>query len=422
MDKFKNLVRKLGTTGFFHIFGSSTLNKIISFMTSIVLVRVLTKSEYGVFTYVWNIYGIVQLLNGMGMGSSALQIGSECNDSEVQINSTFDYCKKIGIRFNFLLMLVILLIALFAPLEIQGASNLFFLLLFLPIIQFLYELDLVYFRVNKMNKQYSKMSLLNTVLIFVGSVIGAFIFKEKGMILGYYVAYTCSILVYKRFVCIDNKSPESTARLPKKEIISIGIVSMSNIAISQLLYLLDVFVLGIIISDETVLAGYKVATIIPSALVFIPQALITYIYPYFASHNNDGEWCLKQYKKILTGIGLVNSVISISLFSLAPFIITVMFGAQYIDDLIVFRLLAINYFFSGTFRLISGNLLVTQKKLKFNFMVALSSGIINVIADVVLIRKYGSVGAAIATIIVVLFTSVVSTTYLLITFRKKVDK
>ena len=61
-------------TGFFHIFGSSVINKIIAFMSSIVLVRILTKQEYGVFTYAWNIYSIVLLFNGMGTDSGVLQL------------------------------------------------------------------------------------------------------------------------------------------------------------------------------------------------------------------------------------------------------------------------------------------------------------------------------------------------------------
>ena len=77
-DKFETLIR----TGFFHIFGSSVMNKIIAFLSSIVLVRILSKEEYGVFTYAWNIYSIILLFSGMGLDSGMLQLASEKSGDE----------------------------------------------------------------------------------------------------------------------------------------------------------------------------------------------------------------------------------------------------------------------------------------------------------------------------------------------------
>ncbi len=67
MEKVLPKIKTLLRTGFFHIFGSSVINKIIAFLSSVVLVRILTKAEYGVFTYAWNIYSIILILNGMGI-------------------------------------------------------------------------------------------------------------------------------------------------------------------------------------------------------------------------------------------------------------------------------------------------------------------------------------------------------------------
>ena len=66
----------------------------------------------------------------------------------------------------------------------------------------------------------------------------------------------------------------------------------------------------------------------------------------------------------------------------------------------------------------SGNLLVTQRKLKFNLFVAIVSSLTNVIANFFFIQWWGAIGAAIATVLVVLVSSVLSTTYLIITFKR----
>ena len=53
-ETFQKLLPRINTlfkTGFFHIFGSNVINKILAFLSSVILVRILTKTEYGAFTY-----------------------------------------------------------------------------------------------------------------------------------------------------------------------------------------------------------------------------------------------------------------------------------------------------------------------------------------------------------------------------------
>lgn len=417
-DNIRFYGSKLLRTGFFHIFGSNVINKIIAFLSSIILVRLLTKAEYGIFTYSWNIYSILILANGCGMESAILQICSEKTGDKEYCKKATSYGTKIGLGFNCILCIGLAIIGFFIPLAYDGANILIKLLCFLPPCQLLYNLTCIVLRYQRKNSEYSKLTIINTSLLLVGSVLGALLFREKGLIMGYYVAYISSAIVGNRVYGVHlGLNCNSMIKQVKKDLISIGLVSMVNSGISELLYLLDVFILGIVTSDETVLASYKVATVIPTALAFIPLSLMTYMYPYFAEHKDDRRWCLNNYKKIVFGFGGFNLFVSAVLFFGANIFVTILFGNQYIDAVPVFRLLAINYFISGTFRIISGNLLVTQRKLKFNTIVAILSGIVNVVADYFFIQLWGSIGAALATVLVVAFSSIMNTIYLIYTFR-----
>lgn len=426
-------VSKLIKTGFFHIFGSSVINKIISFLSSVILVRVLTKSEYGYFTYSWNIYCILILLNGMSLDSGVLQLCSERSEDKAYCSAIANYGAKKGIIVNILLCLLILLIALFSPLKFENSKNLLILLCLLPLIQFLFNMISAYLRANKRNQDFAKITTLNTVILFLCSVLLSFLFREKGLVLSYYIAYGFTVFFAYKFLSIHlfqvekdsnkfDRDPIILTKKEKKNLFSISFVTMCNNGLSQLMYLIDVFVLGIVASNELTLASYKVATTIPSALTFIPLSLITYLYPYFAEKRNDGRWCIEKYKKILLGFGGFNLLLSSLLLIFAPTIISVFFGSQYADSVLIFRILSINYFISGTFRILSGNLLVTQRKIKFNFFVALVSGVVNVLADFFFIQWWGSVGAAIATVLVVLVSSIMSTGYLIHTFKKSIKE
>lgn len=414
LPKIKTLLQ----TGFFHIFGSSVINKVIAFLSSVVLVRILTKTEYGVFTYAWNIYSIILILNGMGIESGVLQISSEHSGDVEYANRASNFGIRFGVKFDILLLALIIGIGLFAPLKIEESRMTLCLLCFLPMVQLLFQMTTVYLRSQRRNQEYAKITVINTVMIFLVSAVCAFIFREKGLVAGYYVAYLASfligLLVFR--VRLFNDSPMIQTE-DKKALLKISAITMVNNGLSHLMYLLDVFVLGIVDPQETILASYKVATMIPTALAFIPLALITYLYPYFAEHQNDGKWCMQRYKQILLGLGGFNLFLSTVLFLGAPLIIQILFGEQYLDAVPVFRILSVNYFFSGTFRILSGNLLVTQRKLKFNLFVAIVSSLTNVLADYFFIQWWGAIGAAYATVLVVFVSSILSTTYLIYTFK-----
>ena len=58
--------------------------------------------------------------------------------------------------------------------------------------------------------------------------------------------------------------------------------------------LLDVTCINHFIGDPAIVATYKVATQIPTALTFIPSSIMVFIFPYFVEHN-DNPHCLKPY-------------------------------------------------------------------------------------------------------------------------------
>lgn len=423
-QEVKNKMHSLKRTGFFHVFGSSVINKVIAFLSSAILVRVLTKDEYGVFTYAWNIFSFILLLNGFGVNFGILQICSEYSEDNNLNYRILKWAERYGIMIDIIIAIIILFIAFIIPLPIENSNNMLALLCIMPIFILLFETQSSYMRANKCTIEFSTISMLNTFLIFVFSVFGAYIFRERGLIFGRYLAYFITIifgikLTHKN---ISSKVDFNMDLKIKKELKKISFISMINSGLSQVLYLLDVFIIGLVVSNESIIAAYKVGTMIPSALSFIPMSLVTYIYPYFAQHYKDRQWCLKKYTSITFWFGLFNFIFSLLLFIFAPIIIKVLFGAEYTDAVVPFRILTISYFFSGTFRVIAGNILVTQKKLKFNMFVAVFSGLVNVLADYYFIKMWGSNGAALATLIVVLLTSIINVIYLVNILKKKGDR
>lgn len=420
MRSIFNKINYLVKSGFFHIFSSSVINKIIVFVSNIIIIRIVSKSDFGVYSYALNIVSLVLLFTGLGLVSGTFQLCSECGDDIKRKKHIFEYGCSCGSRFNLVLAGIILGIACFVPLPIYGAHNILKTMFFFPVVYIIFEFQQIYLRSDLRNKEYAYSTTFNTAFVMIFSVLGAIVLGIEGLVLGRYIAYIFTIVfIVKMYKVKPSFKNNEISENDKKTLWAFSITSMCNNGISELLYLLDVFILGLVVLDEQIIASYKVATVIPTACTFIPLAVITYVYPFFAKNREDYEWSLEKYSLLLKCIGALNFIVSLFMFVFAELIIIIVYGENYLDATICFRILAINYFISGTFRIISGNLLVTQRKLKFNLYINILCGLINVIGNVILIPKYGSVGAALSTLIVVIVSSIISTSYYVYVLKSK---
>lgn len=414
-------IDKLFQTGFFHIFGSSVVNKIMNFLSSVILVRLVSKSEYGVYSYALNIYSLLLIFSGLGIEPAVMQAGCENRYNDETREDIYAFGIKYGTKVNCMLAIIFIFISLVIPLPITGAGNILVMLSFLPVLSFWYGMQMVYLRINIKNRHYSIMTTINTALVTMGTITGALSGGINGVVVSRYLAMGASILVsYVLYHVPLFIKCNSLNKGEKSDLLGIATISLVNNGLSQILFLLDVFVIGLVMMDENAVAIYKTATQIPNALTFIPSCIVVYIYPFFASHNKEPIWCLKRYRQLLGVMSVTNAFISVALVLFAPIIITLIFGRQYIDAVSVFRILSVSYFFSGTFRIIAGNLLVTQRKLKYNMFVAVLSGLVNIIADFCFIHFWGGVGAALATFLVVFITSTMTVCYYVYTLKKNI--
>ena len=410
-DKLTNLLNK----GFFHIFGSSVINQIVGFSSSIFLVRLLSKEQFGMFSYSQNLLSFFLLFNGLGATAAILQFASEKENKKEKL-TILNYCVKFGIVFSLICSSLIIVLINIVPVKIDGAEIIIKMMFLIPIFVFLFQSLQVYLRVLLENKKYSFLTSLNSVLILVFSIIGAYLFEVEGVVIFRYIAYSITIVVGVLILKKDLLVPEKItvlSRNVKNEILKFSIISSVNNGVSQLLYIIDIFLIGIIISDETIIASYKVATLIPFALNFIPASIMTFIYPYFARNNCDKEWIKSNFIKVIKYLAILNGGLSLVLVVFSPFIIKTIFGAEYLDSVIPFRILSLGYFVAGTFRIPVGNVLVMLRDVKFGFYLAIVTGIFNIVLDVILIKNFGSNGAAFATVSVYIFTSIVGVWYLM---------
>ncbi len=413
-EKIRAVAEKLYRIGFAHIFTTSVINKLLSLITNMVIVRVLSKSDYGMYSYAYNIVTIVLIVSDLGTRMARFQYCCETNDP-AERKAITRFLMSIGTVSNIVFSVGTFLYATFLPLSIPGGKFALQMLSATYLFQYYYDQTCYGFRIEKDNKRYAFLTNINSIGYGVSVCVGAWLFGIAGMVSGKYISFVLPVVIG---LCLMKKQTDGNAghtatlsAIKKREMVKYGLLIVLTNSVSSVLSYFDTYLVGRIITDELVLADYKVATVIPHALNFIPLCCMTMIYPYFVEHKDDKKWIIQNTHKIQLLLGAVGSVISAGGFLLAPYIIKFVFGEQYLTAVPVFRILIATFFIACTFRIPTGNILSMMHLVKVNFWLSVGECVINIAADVLLIHKYGSIGAAYATFIITVLSSLFSGIY-----------
>lgn len=402
-EKLKMKLNKLKTTGFFSIFISDSLAKVITFLGAIVLGNILSKNDYGIYAAVTNAVSMLLLLNDFGVSSASLQYLVENSDNLKKQNQILNSAIKIGIFAAILGSILILLSPFFYPFTIVDADRYTPILFFIPILNLFNGLIPTVLRSHMENKKFAKLNFVTTIINYVFLIPLTLIFGVMGTILTKY-AYSISCFIYG-FILIKPilskmKGKESLEKSEHNDFFKFSIMSQINNTISGLLIIVDTFMIGYLIKDSEILATYKVASTIPQALAFIPASIMVYTLPYFTKHNKDKVWVKKNYKKFIGYNILFLGFLCLILILASSLIFSILYKDKYMDSVLPFNILIIGFFFSAALKTPTANIVYTMRKVKINVLINVIAIIINVISNYILINMFSYVGAALTTTII----------------------
>lgn len=418
IQEFKKKFAQLAREGLFHIFGSGVLAKVGGIISSVIVIRNLPKVSYGSFVDADNLYAYLAIFVGLGLTTAILQFCSE-RIAQERRNAIYRYSLKAGTLGNFLLAVVILLLAAWK--YYAGSREVAMYLAFMCLLPFFAYVDQYFqiiLRVRLNNTAFSHTNMLYTAAHVGGNVLMTLLWGVPGLITSQYFAHAAAALYASaqlRREGFFREMAASTLRLSRKErreYLSYGMVCTITNFTSTVLVLLDVTCLGLVLGDPEILADYKVASTIPSALIFVPKSLMTFFYPKlvraFSDGRSQGTAQIRQVAKLYL---LINGFVYVCLALFAPLIIWILFGEKYMNVIPVFQVLSLNYLVYCA-RNLSGNVIAVLKKVKVNLVFSTLSGILNIVLNLLLIPTLGSQGAAIATLIVTVFITGLNILYL----------
>ena len=381
---------------------STVANKVIAFAANVLVVRILSKTDYGVYSYSYSIISFFLLLNGLGIVNTVLQYGSEAREQAGRLE-IYRFGLFFGGAATAILCLTGLLFSFFFPFAMEGSAGIFRMLCFLPLLLFIHEYFSTLLRCEGANTRYALCLNLNSVCLLAFSALGARLYGLAGYIGGLYLAYAVStaltLLFWLKGLVRPVSAAASVANPRRREFIRYALVCCGSNSANQLTLVLSSFLVGSMLTDPAVMAGYKVAATIPTNCYFIAQSIIVFIYPYFARHNRDLRWIQRKSALLIGSNALLNLVIGGLLILLAHPVIKLLYGSQYADAVPLFQVLTLSFVIGACLRTPCGNILSMLRRVKLNLGITCATGVLNIILLPLLIRRCGVMGAAWATLI-----------------------
>lgn len=406
-------VNDLRRKGFFNIVISDAMTKMVSLVGGMLIVRLMSKADYGMYAYVNNAVAMLFLLGDFGGSDGFFQYGQENILDKDKVKGYCAYGFFLIVIASALEGVMFLISPFFYPYTINGASTYVVALFLIPLLENTLNYLQINLRVNLENKKFAAQNFIRTIFSYTVLVLMSIYFGGAGAILSRYIYIVFGFLLLlflnkgKMYYGRRNRSLLTNQEITRFKKYSFSIKGSSLIA--TFMSLIDIFMIGMIFKGEDSIASYKVASTIPSALTFVSYSVMTFALPYFVRNNKNFVWVRKKAKQLLVGMTAFCGLICVVGISTANFVIPAIFGTQYNDAKICYVVLLINFALTGGLQIPMAELMATQKFVRCMLVVLATCGIMNILLDIIMIDKYGSAGAAMATVII---TSMGTASYL----------
>lgn len=394
MQRFLKTLNDFKNQDGFYVFGSTIAGKSLNFLLSFIVIEILSAESYGQAIYAVNAIAFIMPFAGFGAYTGVLRFGALLH-SEDEKRELFQHALKKGLLFSSLLILLFWILSPYIGSDFED-SSLFIKIVSFQVISFtFFELVKSYVRIIHQNKLFAGMDFSLFVIQFVLGITLSYYLHGKG----YLIALVSSPLLagfYYFFKLKLFRKPQLPHSTQQASFWSYSIYTSIGGLASQLLFLIDIFLIGYLLVDAEQVAYYKAATLIPFNLSFIPLAYIHTTFVNVSKNSDNKQWLLqylKGYYSIFIPVGIA---LTGTLFLAGDFIFSFL-KPEYLNSVPPYKVLLIGIFGSFLFRVPFGNLLPAIGKAKWNTAVSIIILSINLPANYFAIKHYGIIGAAYTT-------------------------
>lgn len=381
----------------------------------ITLARNLSIEEFGLFYGVLTVFMFIGYFVEAGIGTSLSR-----KIIELRLSKKFSSINNIIVstllmQLLFTIIIAVILILLRNTLSINyfhgDVSNIIVLLsmwlLFIPLIS---SLTSIFYGFKKVTS-FALVDSIKAIMLVILCILLLLLGYSK---ISAAIAYVISTLIMVVILFFWSRkifplSLKFSFRLADSmSVLGFGFYILLSNLIWTFITQIDTFVV-IYFTNSTSVAMYQIAIATASILLFFTNAIVMVLFPtiseaFLAKNIKDLAKTINLIYKYVSII-LVPSVIAIVLFP--NIIITLLFTSKYLLAIDTLRILTIAIVFSSL-TLINNSILTALNKPKVVITNMIVIAVLNLVLNLLLVPKYGIMGAAISTLISFMLSAIVS--------------
>lgn len=419
MDALTNFIKSFHKRSGTFILFASIFAKITSFITSLIIVKLIPNKELGVVIFAYNICSFIFPLAGVGLYQGLLTY-SPLLVTPQKKRELYNYVQSKGLKLNIIIIVIGVLVTLFIKFSIPNTRFYVIAFLFILIPNLFLENVKIYLKVFKKNKLFAYTEVIYNLILFITSISLAYFYEEVGYAAALILTPFITSLVFLPQTKLNFKN------ISKPQIINIdfwkfGITAAFTSISSQVLVVIDILLVGIIIADPEAVTSYRYISIIPISILFLPQVFMNTDYVSLTENIYNKNIVYRYIKNYITTFSIISILILLSVTSLSTHILNLIDSnfVKYHECLII---LTIGILPILILRGLFGNILSSIKCVKVNMYIVLIGIVLNIVGNYYFIPQYNLKGAAITSAIVMWFTSILSMISFFVLYRRVLQK
>lgn len=352
--------------------------------------RVLGVANIGIYSFTYSIVYYFMLASMLGISNYGAREIAKCQNKE-ETSKKFKSIYLLQLILNLICISIYIFMLIFF--KISQKNIMLIQLIFLVSVAF--DINWFFF-----GKEKFKITISRNIIIKLMSLILIFIFVKKQSDLWIYtLIMSCSALLSQMYLWLFLKKEINASKITFKDILShlkpclilfIPVISYSIYRV------MDKTMIGML-SNTIELGNYESA----EKIINIPISFITALGTVMMPHMSK-----KDIQEIKV---LINNTFELAFFIIMPMILgliiiskdfsVLFFGTEFTKTGTLIQILSISILFSSISNVVRTNFLIPLKMDKIYVISTIIGATINLICNVIFIKKYGAYGACVGTIL-----------------------
>lgn len=399
LTKLKSLRNNQGFMKYFKntswLFGEKIIRLFVGFFILMLLTRYLGPEKFGILSYSQSFIAIFMAFATLGLDVIIVrELVKKQKDENALIGTAF-YLKLIVSGFS---LALILLINVFIE-DNDGSVLITNIIAFSLIFQSMNVID-TYFQSNVISK-YAVYT--NTLAFLISSFVKfiliyykfdlvyfayALVFDSSIIALGYFYIYK-----YKKQTVLNWKFDRTIAKYFLKNAWPLVLVVLSAFIYTRI----DQIMIKHMIGNEAV-GNYAAAIRISELFLFIPGLIAQSIFPKIIEVKNNNAEYFRLLEVLYSAVVWIAIPISVSIAFFSDNIVDIIYGSQYTQSSAILAILGFTIIFNSIGAVSTKLLYAENFERKYLYRTILGM-VINIVLNIFLIKIYGALGAAIATML-----------------------